>query len=276
VNAYISGNTMGILLGAGNPAPAAVNTTIYGNYIGTDVSGTQSLGNQWLGVGVGVGSLDVSIGSDTSPALANTIANNGSGLSSALHTAVNGPGVWIAAFRATPYDISVQGNAIYGNAGLGIDLGGDFPSPGPDGVTPNDSQGHGGPNNFQDFPALASATSSDSGTFLTGSFSEAAEPDTTLILDFYVNPSADPSGYGQGQTYLGSRTVTTDGNGYVGFSAALAVGGLWSGSGSVPRRPTPAATPRNSRPTSRQRPPARTSRRACRPPCPKAPPVPTR
>jgi hypothetical protein len=42
---------------------------------------------------------------------------------------------------------------------------------------------------------------------VSGTFSEASEPITTLTLDFYANPAADPSGYGQGQTYLGSRTL---------------------------------------------------------------------
>jgi hypothetical protein len=245
----ISGNTMGIVLAAGGTGPtppaAAVNTQIYGNYIGTDVTGMQALGNQYFGVGVGIGSHDVSIGSDTAPALANTIANNGAGLSAALHTAVGGPGVWILAFRATPYNISVQGNSIYGNAGLGIDLGGNFPSPGADGVTANDSHGHTGPNivnnpnNWQNFPVLNSVTTSGSSTLITGTFDSGTldgtpqappfEPNTTITLDFYANDAEDPTQHGQGQTYLGARTVTTDANGHADFSADFVVGtaGQW-------------------------------------------------
>jgi titin len=143
----ISGNIFGIVLGAGNPAPAAVNTQIYGNDIGTDVSGTLPLGNQWGGLALAIGSEGCSIGSDTAPALGNIIAFNGGEYPNTL----NGPGVWMVSFRASPYNNSVQGNSIYGNAGLGIDLGGAYPTPGPDGVTFNDSEGHTGPNNFQDF-----------------------------------------------------------------------------------------------------------------------------
>ena len=34
-------------------------------------------------------------------------------------------------------------------------------------------------------------------------------PGTTFTIEFFSSPSADPSGFGQGQTYLGSATVTT-------------------------------------------------------------------
>src|SRR5262249_51821428 len=47
-------------------------------------------------------------------------------------------------------------------------------------------------------------------------------PNSTFTLDFYANTLPDPTGYGQGQTYLGSTTVTTDGSGHASFRAALA------------------------------------------------------
>jgi hypothetical protein len=156
--------------------------------------------------------------------------------------------------------ISIQGNSIYANGGLGIALGtnavdvkgnpltlqqvqanlqsnpnlwdNDEPS---NTVILNDSLGHVGANNFQNFPVLSSASSSSTSTVVTGTFSEVAEPDTTLTLDFYANATPDTnkdpngvSGYGQGQTYLGSRTVYTDGSGNVSFTADLAVGNLAS------------------------------------------------
>ena len=48
--------------------------------------------------------------------------------------------------------------------------------------------------------------------------------------------TADPSGYGQGQTYLGSESVTTDDQGNVTFSATLSVGSLAGLSLRQPRR----------------------------------------
>lgn len=172
-------------------------TIIEGNFIGTDASGTKPLPNGGDGI-------DSENSNDNNEVIEdNTIAfNSGSGVEE------DGTGT------------TIEENSIYGNTGLGIDLGGS-------GVPVlNDSLGHVGANNYQNFPVLTSASSSSTSTVVTGTFSEAAEPNTTLTLDFYANPAADPSGYGQGQTYLGSRTVVTDGNGNVGFTADLALGAL--------------------------------------------------
>jgi hypothetical protein len=107
---------------------------------------------------------------------------------------------------------------MFTTGGLGIDLG-------RDGVTLNDSAGHtaSGANYFQNFPVLNSAFTNGTGTTITGSFSEAAEPNTVIALDFYANAVPNSSGYGQGQTYLGSANVTTDGNGNASFSVTLPI-----------------------------------------------------
>ena len=42
-----------------------------------------------------------------------------------------------------------------------------------------------------------------------------------FVLDFYATAVCDPSGYGEGETYLGSHTVTTDANGDIAFTASL-------------------------------------------------------
>jgi hypothetical protein len=220
----ISGNNFGVAP-AGGLMLASYSCTIAGNFIGADVNGNP-LGNLWVGVGESVGSLSDRIGGP-SAVLGNTIAYNGENAPS-LHydLAASGtplataPGVWIAFFRSTPENITVQGNSIHDNAGLGIDLGGSYPPAVPAGVTQNDSAGHTGPNRGQNFPVLTAASSSATSTVVTGTFSEAAEPNTTLTLDFYANPVADPSGYGQGQTYLGSTTVTTDASGNASFTAS--------------------------------------------------------
>jgi hypothetical protein len=68
----------------------------------------------------------------------------------------------------------------------------------------------------QDCPALSSATSSGSGVTISGTFNSTAGD--TFRLEFFSNPQADPSGYGQGQMYLGSAQVTTDANGNPAFS----------------------------------------------------------
>ncbi|MCC7367815.1 MAG: hypothetical protein IT306_05305 [Chloroflexi bacterium] len=40
----------------------------------------------------------------------------------------------------------------------------------------------------------------------------------TSGIDVYANDSCDPSGYGEGQTYLGSTSVTTNGSGNATFA----------------------------------------------------------
>jgi hypothetical protein len=209
----ISGNRVGVSPGGGT-ALASYRDAVAGNYIGVGADGSP-LGNLGSGVVESIGSLSDRIGGP-SATLGNRIAYNGT-FSDSLHydlaskgqLSANAPGVWIFTARSTPENARVQGNSIHDNAGLGIDLGGAYPSPGPNGVTLNDSQGHSGPNNWQNFPVLGVAEAG-SVTTITGTFTEAAEPNTTLTLDFYANSAADPSGYGQGQRYLGSAQVTTD------------------------------------------------------------------
>jgi hypothetical protein len=69
---------------------------------------------------------------------------------------------------------------------------------------------HFGPNYLQNYPVLTSATCGAS-TVVTGTLNGQAS--TSFTVDVYANPIADPSGYGQGQYYLGSVPVTTDKNG---------------------------------------------------------------
>jgi hypothetical protein len=135
----------------------------------------------------------------------NIIANNGGDGVSVLDPDDSGLNVGNA----------ILSNSIYGNAALGIDLGGD-------GVTPNHNGGLiTGPNGYQNYPVLSSATSSPTQTTINGSLNGAAK--TTYTIQFFSNTTADPSGYGQGQTYLGSTSVTTDSTGNVTFTATLNV-----------------------------------------------------
>jgi parallel beta-helix repeat protein len=185
----------------------AQGTTIQGNWIGTDPLGDTDVGNGADGIDVSGGSTANTIGGTFSGA-GNTIAFN------------DGNGVTIG---SSPTDVStgdaVLGNVIYGNAKLGIDLG-------DDGVTENDSSGHSGPNLFQDFPVLTYAfptnktTSEDGTTSIAGSLS--GDSDTTYRVEFFSNPEADPSGYGQGENFLGFVNVTTDSDGKVSFTHDIA------------------------------------------------------
>ncbi len=176
----ISGNAMG-----GIYFSNASSNIIEGNKIGTDVTGTLPLGNQAFGIQIDDSSTDETIGG-TSPAQSNVIAYN------------TGDGVLVN----NSTGVSIRGNSIFANGGLGIDL-------------TNSA------NNSPVVPVLSSVTSTSRGTTITGTL--LSTPSTTFAFDFYSNDTRDPSFYGQGQTYLGSASFTTDLNGYVDFTATLSL-----------------------------------------------------
>jgi hypothetical protein len=96
---------------------------------------------------------------------------------------------------------------------LGIDLGGD-------GVTLNDSNdADSGPNNFQNYPVINSATITRGPRFnvarVTGTLN--STPNSTFRLEFFISGEAGPSGFGQGELYATSADVTTDANGNASF-----------------------------------------------------------
>jgi hypothetical protein len=188
----VSGNTSGILVFFGSNG-----TSVSGNFIGTDITGTLPLGNGQNGISIRSFSTNSTVG-DGAP---NVIAYNG-----AAGVAI-GSGVT---------DMStgnrVSGNSIHDNGGLGIDLGGD-------GVTLNHLGGVTGPNNLQNFPILSSALSDGVSTEVRGLLN--SSPATSFTVEFFTNPACDSSGYGEGQTFLGQTTVTTDGSGNAVFVATL-------------------------------------------------------
>jgi CSLREA domain-containing protein len=111
---------------------------------------------------------------------------------------------------------SILRNSISGNSGLGIDLG-------VNGVTLNDAgDGDAGPNNSQNFPVLNQAYSTAQGAVVNGTLN--STPSSQFILEFFSNAKCHSSGYGEGEIYIGTTTVTTDANGNATFSFAANVG----------------------------------------------------
>jgi hypothetical protein len=170
------------------------NAVVQGNYIGTDVSGTLPLGND--GFGILVGGTGGRIGG-LAPGQGNVIAFNGRA------------GVAVSGFAA------IRSNSIFDNNGLGIDLR-------DDGVTANDAgdvdSGHS--NNLQNFPVLTTVESVGSQTAIHGTLD--STPGATFTLQFFANNMTDPSGHGEGQFLLWTRTVTPDAGG--AFHLVLPVG----------------------------------------------------
>lgn len=90
-------------------------------------------------------------------------------------------------------------NLVYGNAGLGVDIG-------RDGVSPNDNGGL-GPDGVPNFPVLAAA----GGGFYSGSAagSLTASGGRDYVIELYASDQCDASGYGEGQRFVGRTQVTT-------------------------------------------------------------------
>jgi hypothetical protein len=177
----ISGNTTGISL-------VSQNNQVQGNFIGTDITGTQLLGNGGDGVLVQANNNTIggiSAGPGQNPG--NLIAGNG------------GRGVNLP---FSPNSIPILGNRIYSNGSLGIDLSGD-------GVTANDHcDGDGGANNLQNFPVITSASIASGMLTISGMLDSGAS--TSFRLEFFSSVQGDPSGNGEGRTFLGAVNRTTD------------------------------------------------------------------
>lgn len=161
---------------------------VAGNLIGTDVTGLLDLGNDGNGVFIEEGASANTIGG-TDPNAANVIASN----------ETNGV-VVVSGTQNT-----IAGNDIFFNTGIGIDLI-------PAGVTTNDAMdADTGANDLQNFPTITNVTS-DAGNTLIQGFLHSL-PSTTFTLEFFVNSTCDPSGFGEGELFFGRTNVTTDAGG---------------------------------------------------------------
>jgi titin len=111
----------------------------------------------------------------------------------------------------------ILGNSIYGNGGIGIDLGND-------GVTPNDGAKPAGQPNLQmDFPVFTSVLLSGTTLIVTGYVGSTAGQSLFASARVEIFKSdLDASGNGEGQTYLGFVTADTSGN----LSGSITVSGL--------------------------------------------------
>lgn len=226
----ISGNRTGVF--------AVVNSTIVGNYFGTDVtgsrqgygnviavmSGTNVIGTEESGAGnvfanngiaiqtFGGGSVIrgnlIGLLPDGSPSF-----GNGTGISSAGFDTIGGlaPGEGnVIAFNTTGVQsgqTSILSNLFYGNSYIDVDLAAD-------GRTDND---FGDMDHLQNFPVITSVTRSSGSTTVTGGLNSA--PSTLFTLQFFAN-GATPTAP---QTLLGTQTVTTNSFGDAPFSFSFPI-----------------------------------------------------
>ena len=196
-NMSVSNRASGIRItrGSGN--------IVQGNWIGTDVTGSTAIANYHAGITLSSTSGNL-IGGMTAGA-GNLIAFN------------TGRGVIVdAASRRN----GILGNCIFGNGAPGIDLG-------DNGVTVNNGTKNRRRANYDmDSGVLTMASLNGNALNVTGYVGSAAGQATfanARVEIFKVNE--DGTGYGQGQTFLGSLTADTNGN----FSGSLEVSDLHAG-----------------------------------------------
>ncbi len=195
----ISGNSYAAIIGW---SVGSTGAKIQGNKIGVGADGTTALGNS-ASAGGGIALAAANSGwlvGGTGAGEGNIIANN------------IGDGVQLATTNGTSNDIAVIGNSIYANTGLGIDLA-------DNGVTVNDSgDGDSGSNDLLNYPVIRKIGLS--GGTLTVTYRIDA-PAGTYRVEFFTNTSADPTGYGEAQTYADSASITHPG-GAATYTASFA------------------------------------------------------
>jgi titin len=174
---------------------------IQGNSIGTTQDGLSALGNLLHAVDCQAGSCNTTIG-----------GASGAGNRLAFSQTYNGFGYAGVRIRDGSTNNAILGNAIFSNDGLGIDLGG-F------GRNPNIPCDDGtGANMAQNYPVLTQAVSGN-GTGVRGTLN--SRPNQAFLLQFFANPTCDASGYGEGRTYLGQKSVVTGNGCNASFVASL-------------------------------------------------------
>jgi hypothetical protein len=217
----------GTIAGAGNVISANGNygvwitgggttgNAVQGNWIGTDKTGTVSLGNAESGVEIDNGASSNTIGGATAQA-GNLITSNGQFRINYINYTNNWGGWAGVEVGSSPTDNAfgnqITANRIFGNNGLAIGLGDEgFPGDsGPPGA---------GPNSLQNHPVIFTTTTGQLTGSLTGS-----SPDTTFRIDVYASARAraelaegDGAAGGEAEGYLGSLDISTDSSGHAVF-----------------------------------------------------------
>ncbi|MSU59584.1 MAG: HYR domain-containing protein [Pedosphaera sp.] len=205
-NTNLAGNVLGGNNGSGIhlDGAAAMLNLLRGNFIGVGLNGTTPVGNGLDGVRLENGASQNVLGSLVT-VITNVIAFNGRN------------GVTLEA--TTGSQNAILANLIHHNGALGIDLGNNGPTP--DDTDDPDS----GPNQLQNFPVLTDARF-DGGLVIDGTLN--STPNANYRLDFYLNNTADPSGYGEGQFYLGSSFVPLNGSGTENFQVGFAASAVYT------------------------------------------------
>ncbi len=162
--------------GSGINIQGSNSNTVIGAWIGTDRTGTAPLGNTGNGIVLNNSSHNI-IGATTAAA-GNRIAYN------------DLDGVFVESGTGN----GIHENSIFGNGGLGIDLGS-------------------GANLNQAAPVLTSVQTGGVGSQVLGTLT--SRPKTSFTIEFFANDTDDPSG----RVYLGQLKVKTNAAGVATFTS---------------------------------------------------------
>jgi hypothetical protein len=197
----IAGNQRGglTIIASPNTSAASSNISVVKNYFGVMQDGVTAFPNENHS-----GNIAISDNSNTilikENIIHNTIADFGITTSDGISV------------RDNAQKIAILQNSIYNNNDLGIDINGD-------GVSVNDSNdGDGGPNSQLNSPGYTNITENAGNTDVTFTLDV---PAGDYRIEFFSNTVADPSGIGEGETYLGSVTISHTGSGLEQFSHTL-------------------------------------------------------
>lgn len=198
----VSGN-----LGHGIDLGTTGTNVVLRNFIGTDATGTQPLGNRNAGVFMSA----VSLGQTLANRIGGTNANEANTI--AFNKMV---GVYVSRSARN----AILGNAIFANAGIGIDLS--KSSGAAEGPTRNDTgDSDSGGNLLQNFPVISQVTYAGGNTTVTGNLNSAAS--RAYRLEFFANPNPLPKfTFSEGRGFIGFTNVTTDASGNAPFVATFA------------------------------------------------------
>jgi hypothetical protein len=240
----ISGNLIGVEI----DGSSSTQNLVEGNDIGTDKSGTAPLGNSNQGILL-EGAADNTIGGTTAAAR-NVISANQWGIqidgSTATANLVEGNDVGTDSTGTAPLGNEINGILVSGNAsnntiggtasGQGNTIaynaepGVDVQSGTGDSILSNSIFANARgivlnvPTNANDLlaaPALLTAIPNTTTQLTNVQGTYSGEPNTSFLIQFFSNLAADPLGFYEGQTFLGSTIVSTGASGSATFSVNL-------------------------------------------------------
>lgn len=214
----ISANQRNGVVLSGRITRDLTDVTLQANLIGLDATGTLPFGNTLSGVLIdgadGARLAGNTIGGNNTGILLRDASNNmiGGDAATAGNTIKGNSGIGVNVLSGVAN--AIRSNTIFGNGALGIDLGGDGP-------TPNGPQPRVGPNNLVNSPALFVF---DNGTQATIQGTYQGLPDTNYAIQLFSN---DGAGLGS-QVPLGTLTIKTDAGGNAAINQTIS-GGLDAG-----------------------------------------------